>query len=519
VATEKPQPARSKAGVPVHPLLFAAHPVLFLYAKTEGGFMLGEVLRPLALSMGLTAVALGLLRLAVKDFQRAALALTAFLLLFFSYQRIGDGVHHLANINTSIVWAAALAVLLVLIFKLRYNAGVATQALNLAGAALVLIVGLQIRTSMATGSHAIAALPRQQESKLPAGHGQLPDVYYIILDGYGRQDVLKDIYGEDTGGFIHYLTQKGFYVPPRSRSNYAQTMLSLASSLNMEYLDFLARSPGAKSRVRTPLFTLLRNNEVFRLFRAAGYTIVNFPSAFVGKRQIDADIYISGRGEAESFELLLSGTTPIRAVFAKGKVPASLRKRLDPAEIDRNRTLATLNDLGRKPEDRKSVFVFAHIMCPHPPFVFNRTGGKGLRMDWGFGDGVVAEKAAEYRQAYREQVAFINSRMVEVIDRILAESPRPPIIILQADHGPGSRLDFEDAAKTDLRERMSIFNAYYLPGGPGKALYPTITPVNTFRAIFNTYLGGHFKLLPDDSFFSCWSTPYEFVHYVPGPGQ
>ncbi len=181
--------------------------------------------------------------------------------------------------------------------------------------------------------------------------------------------------------------------------------------------------------------------------------------------------------------------------------------------------MTQLADLGRKPDDHRPMFVFAHIMCPHPPFVFNRTGGRGLRMDWGFGDGVSSGQAGDYRQAYREQVGFINSRMPEIIDRILASSKPPPVLVLQADHGPGSKLDFEDAAKTDLRERMSILNAYYLPGAPAGTVYPTITPVNTFRVIFNTYLGANFKLLPDNSFFSCWSTPYKFVPYVPAAGQ
>ncbi len=522
MAADKPQPAeiKSKPQVPVHPLFFAAHPVLFIYAKTEGGFMLGEMLRPLAITVGLTVIAMGILRAAGKNFQRAALGLTVFLLLFFSYSRLGDGIHHLANINTSIVWAAALIVLLLLVLKGRYNADAATGALNFAGAVLVVVVLFQIHASSMTGNRAIAALPHQQESKViaPAG-GQLPDVYYIILDGYGRADILKDIFNEDVSDFNGYLARKGFYVAPRARSNYAQTMLSLSSSLNMEYLDFLDQSPGENSRVRLPLFSLMRDSEVCRLFRSAGYTIVNFPSAFVGRRQISADIYVSGHGEAESFELLLAGTTPIRAVFAKVKLPKSIRRRLDPAEVDRNRTLAQLADLGLKPEGHRPMFVFVHIMCPHPPFVFNRTGGKGLRMDWGFGDGVSSGQAGDYVAAYREQVLFINSRMPAILDRILKSSPRPPVIVIQGDHGPGSRLNFEDASKTDLHERMSILNAYYLPGAPAGRVYPTITPVNTFRVIFNTYLGANFKLLPDNSFFSCWSTPYKFVHYLPAAGQ
>ncbi len=285
MAADKPQPARTRPQDPVHPLFFAAHPVLFLYAKTQGGFMFGEVIRPLAVSVGFAILAMAIFRAASRNFQRAAIGLTLFLLFFFSYQRLGDAVHHFANINASVVWVAALIVALVFVAKGRYNTDVATGALNLAGALLVVLVLVQIHTSWKIGNQAIAALPLQQESKVTAPPaGQLPDVYYIILDGYGRPDVLRDIYGEDVSGFTGYLTRKGFYVAPRARSNYAQTMLSLGSSLNMEYLDFLDRSPGEGSRVRLPLFALLRDSEVCRLFRSAGYTVVDFPLRLRGTK-------------------------------------------------------------------------------------------------------------------------------------------------------------------------------------------------------------------------------------------
>ena len=100
-----------------------------------------------------------------------------------------------------------------------------------------------------------------------------------------------------------------------------------------------------------------------------------------------------------------------------------------------------------------------------------------------------------------------------MIDKILANSPEPPVIILQSDHGSGSRLDTESIEKSDLHERMSILNAYYLPGhtGPDVGLYQTITPVNSFRVVFNTYLGAKLPLLPDRNYFSTWPAPFRFI--------
>ena len=101
--------------------------------------------------------------------------------------------------------------------------------------------------------------------------------------------------------------------------------------------------------------------------------------------------------------------------------------------------------------------------------------------------------------------------MEKEIDLILAQSREPPVIILQSDHGSGSRFDREDLANTDIQERMSILNAYYFPGKGARRLYPSITPVNTFRILFNEYFGAQIRQLEDRSYYASWSHPYEFI--------
>jgi hypothetical protein len=106
---------------------------------------------------------------------------------------------------------------------------------------------------------------------------------------------------------------------------------------------------------------------------------------------------------------------------------------------------------------------------------------------------------------------FVNKKAIEMIDEILTRSIRPPIIILQSDHGPGSMLDWEDPGKTNMRERLSILNAYYLPGEAKKLLYDSITPVNTFRLIFNYLFNTNVEILNDKSYFATWDHPYKFI--------
>ena len=71
--------------------------------------------------------------------------------------------------------------------------------------------------------------------------------------------------------------------------------------------------------------------------------------------------------------------------------------------------------------------------------------------------------------------------------------------------------DWENPEKTNMKERLSILNAYYLPEEGKKLLYESITPVNTFRIIFNYLFNTEFEILNDKSYFSTWSKPYQFI--------
>jgi hypothetical protein len=91
--------------------------------------------------------------------------------------------------------------------------------------------------------------------------------------------------------------------------------------------------------------------------------------------------------------------------------------------------------------------------------------------------------------------------MKEIVPKLIANSATPPIIIIQGDHGP--------TVPSQARERMRILNVYYLPGVDAP-LYPTITPVNTFRVIFNTYFGQNLELLDDVSLYSVYRHPFDY---------
>ena len=195
--------------------------------------------------------------------------------------------------------------------------------------------------------------------------GRLPDIYYIILDGYARTDVMKEFFGFDNAPFLERLERKGFFVARRSTSNYCQTRLSLPSSLNVEYLDKFADD----SIVRHDLAAGADRREHRRQDVAQPRLSVRHvlhglrPDASTPRRTYTCLLirYIS------DFHRLLLGSTPLTALL-----PDSAGR--DPYTMARERTLYVLETLPEVAKREGPTFTLAHILAPHPPFVFGEDG-------------------------------------------------------------------------------------------------------------------------------------------------
>jgi hypothetical protein len=176
--------------------------------------------------------------------------------------------------------------------------------------------------------------------------------------------------------------------------------------------------------------------------------------------------------------------------------PPVVKSFLDTAYTEhRNNILFAFDALEKIPSLPGHKFVFVHILAPHEPFVFGPNGEVvGRQYPFSLNFDLETEDRGVYRQGYRNQVQYVNSRILPILQKIIASSKTPPVIVIQGDHGPLARVSSENG-------RMTILNAYYFPGGGDKKLYPTITPVNTFRLILNTYLGTQLSLLDDASYF------------------
>ena len=341
--------------------------------------------------------------------------------------------------------------------------------------------------------------------------GYYPNIYFIILDAYARADVLKEMYDFDNTEFLAYLRNKGFYIAERSSANYCQTGLSIGSCFNLCYLDKLVKNYIGQSNLsRGPLKELIAKSFVIDYLKKHGYSIISFETGIFETELLSADLYFRSKFPINSFCNALMNTTPIPDIAVRENYSDLINKHRDNilSIFDNIRNVAQLK--------KKPKFIFAHICSPHPAFIFGPNGEPVMlekrfnhdNADWLIRPGRLT--LAEYRKGYSDQVTFVNKRIKKIVDSILSNSRRPPIILILGDHGPRSETVWHDPEMTNMKENLANLSAYYLPHGGDNELYPEITPVNIFSVVFNYYFGEKLDLLPDENYFSTAKYLYKF---------
>lgn len=464
-----------------------------------------------------------------RNLHRASLAASLSLIIFYTY---GHVYQLLRNWNAPDVALGRHRYLLPLAFALL-SLGVwfalkiikepdsLAVPLNLIALAMLLTPAIQIlshevghRSARAVVSRAAAETPPVQLSMgdaLFSETGPPPDIYYIILDAYGREDVLEEYFGIDNSEFLDSLRAMGFWIADCSHSNYAITTLSLASSLNMSYIDDMFQGP-VEPRLLA-LEQMAQNNLVRRTLKDLGYQVVSFESGYFVTEWADADFYFKLDAATgwklrglNSFEALLVDTTMLRVLRDwEGDLPFGVPYFLNYAYYQHRRhILNVLDHLPQVAEIPGPTFTMAHVLAPHDPFVFGPHGENVTQHEtFTLKPDILREDKPEYTRGYADQLEYVNSRVLQVVKSILENSSQAPIIIIQGDHGPKRNMSSDFA-------RMANLNAYLLPQGGSADLYSTITPVNTFRVILDRYFGADLPLLPDVSYLSKVSDRFDF---------
>ena len=464
-----------KGPVVFYPLLFAAFPILFLYAYNIIETPASQLWLPLGVSVAAALVLWAVLSLILRSLAKAGLATAIFLLFFFSYG------HLYAALETWGVFVPKHAYLLpVMLFVWGYcvyfisrakrDFRITTKMLNIAAVALIAInlfnIGsYQVRLARLSADASVESPEHTAVADSPAEPSALPDIYHIILDGYASLSTITEHYGYDNSEFANRLTDKGFFIAHESRTHSVSTEYSLGSLLNMEYIDGTVPLDIARGRYE--------HNSVAEFLRSEGYSFV-----YIGMYNVDADLhyncYKSGGSSVavNEFIRIAWNTTMLNPFYMY--IFGTQYENYHRAGV-----MGSIELLKNLPEIAGPKFVFAHINCPHNPFVFDASGGY-----------VGAENVLNLvdKQVYLGQYIFITNEIEKVIVALLEESNTPPIIILQSDHGPKT-------LGPDAGTR--IFHALYLPDNGSEYLCDSFSPVNTYRLIFNHYFGADYPLLED----------------------
>lgn len=498
------EPHRRRLSLPmwaIHPLLFAAYPVLFLFAANiREQVTIDIIFGPLAVVLATTVIALAVHWLLVRDPVRAGLLTSLAVVLFFSYGHAWNALAEVVGLPRYLLagWTV-LAVLGIVLAARLSDAGARalTAGLTVGGAALVIInlvpiVDFALRPAAGTNASPAVVEPGVDT---PAHR---PDIYYLVFDRYAAQSTLEQMYGFDNSPFLDALERRGFYVAERSHANYLKTTMSLIGTFEMDYLeiDALAEQATAPDDFAPILRRLGGPMEVTTALRAQGYQYVHLGTWYQPTATNSAADLVLRYGALSEFSSVLYDSTLLPVLRGASAAGESSEFR----ESYRRHALYQFDRLSRIESMAGPKLVFAHVSLPHPPYVFDAEGNPVTASE---------QRARSESRNYVEQLTYTNTRILDLLDRLLdAPAGAEPVILLQADEGPypvvferdQEAFDWHQATPDQLLQKFAILNAYHLPGADASQLYPSISPVNSFRVVFNAYFGTDLELLPDRSY-------------------
>lgn len=478
----------------VHPVCFAVWPVAALYAQNAERYPVSVVLVPSAVFIFMAAAlyvgAWLVFRNAVRSGLFASLVVIAFHVLWKPV--IQDRVVPAPGVpSTAIYVLYSVLVVLIAAWLLRKSEAFqlnATRGLTVLSVVLLLLPAVQGAANYSPGGDGSdgALPPVDLEAVETFDSAARPNVVLLILDGYGRSDLLEERFGFDNRAFEDALEARGFVVATNSTSNYNTTNWSLPSFLNLDYLDALGLDGGDEKG----LSAAIRRHRALEYFKALGYDTYAFSTGYeISDPGKGTDHVIHSRYpwfEFSEFEYAAAEFNPVAGLVRAAGFDFAHRAWY-------SRIVFTLNNLHRPLVNADGpVYVWAHVVAPHWPFVFEADGGPRytemaftLREQPG-----VFESAESRNETVQNQIQGLNKHVLEAADRVFGASNEPPIFLIVSDHSPGDG--------TPMPREMRNFCAVYLPDAGSEIdaeVLDSLTLVNVFRVVFNTYFGGEFPLL------------------------
>lgn len=335
-----------------------------------------------------------------------------------------------------------------------------------------------------------------------------PDIYLVMLDGYPRSDTLAE-FGYDNNRFIKDLSERGFHVATSSSTNYPFTGLVLATMMNMKHLqeiDALVPVPDTDIGQLRALSVAINRNPALRTLEERGYWTASTGLTEVRGTVRDVDQYLDA-GEIRLWERQVMQRTSLWPILCEAIVIPQHRSLIE----------STFRHIEAAAADGRSdpTFLFAHVMSPHTPIVFDRDGGPpevrgsaGCEYQFAINAETIGLDDTDYGHAMADQVHYLNTKTIAAIDQILAASP-DAVVIVFSDHG----------ARFTPEPSEEWFHSFFAARTPGhdRLFGDDARPIEIFPTLFSAYFGQSYPEAEDRSFVSATGGIVRLLDVVPWP--
>ena len=494
-----------------YPFLFAIFPIIYLYSINFIETPFFDIILPILISLSATIVLLIITRLILKTWIKSGLVISLLLILSFSYGHLyelintsfmgefGIGKHRYLMIE----FFAIFVIGTIIIIRRKIKTSNSTIILN--SIAITLLV-LTIPNFIFSDNSQIDLNPEnlmmsnnnlspnsfqfqyELENLSQLTSQEKPDIYYILLDGYGGTMRMKEDLNFDNYGFLLELNDKGFFAFDNSNSNYPSSLWSLTSTFSMNYLPS-SKTTQSNTEYSNFLNEILKNNEVMRNLDYLDYEIIDFQP---NDGLITQQYQFTDQGFCQQEE---SSQSKFTQTLLRTTILSYLNNQL-LLNGDRDSIICGFSEIGFLGEKNdKPIFAVMHLRLPHPPYVFGANGEFVISSKVQTEEGSFVDE-----EKYVDSIKFANKKTMDVIDTILMHDDNS-IIIIQSDHGYDFGINYENPSDLQLKQRFSNLNAIYLPDSNNGSFYEGFTSVNMFRIIFNEQFNTSYSILDDKMFY------------------
>ena len=509
-----------------HPFLIAFFPIIAIYSVNIGFIQLEEFILPTLLIVGSAFLFFLCLKYILKNGKKAALIVSLSFIIFFSFGHVYNMLNQVSIGDTDLgsnkillpIFTILFGIGSFLIIKTKRTLDNATSITNTISVVLISVIVVMVGIETFGCDECLIQQDTswyfdffsdekidlssyfEDHSFSISESDSLPNIYYIILDGYPRNDMLKKHVNFDNSEFTDLLKQRGFHVAENSHTNYSFSSPSISSTMNMNYINFLVDEVGEDSRDYNPIlgkdFGLYADNQVIKNFKLMGYKVVKIGLAATYLHEIPlADL-------SPCYKTIhLMDNRLLDAVGSTSMIGYFIERWAE--EQQRQIILCNFEELPKiSGYFEEPVFVWSHIMIPHYPLIFGPNGESVTP-----GQSIITMNHPEYTSSgwdiktqFMQQTQFANKKSIEFVDKIL-ENEKQSIIIIQSDHGSSFGVNLQDPTDDDAFQKLSNLSAIYFPDEKHrKMLTDDRTNVNTFRTVFNAYYGSNYEILEDRAY-------------------